>query len=60
MDHNDTRQRLTQITDPGRFEKLATAVLREADAHCRRVAHVGVNDEGKTVSSPWMESCTRQ
>ena len=52
MDHNDTRQRLTQITDPGRFEKLATAVLREADAHCRRVAHVGVNDEGKTVSSP--------
>ena len=52
MDENDTRQRLTQITDPGHFENLATAVLREEDAHCRRLAHVGVNEEGKTVSSP--------
>ena len=52
MDQNDTRQRLTQITDPGHFEKLATAVLREEDALCRRISHVGVNAEGKTVSSP--------
>ena len=52
MDENDTRQRLTQITDPGHFEKLATAVLREADVRCRRLAHVGVNAAGKTVKSP--------
>ena len=52
MDENDTRLRLTQITDPGHFEKLATAVLREEDDHCRRLAHVGVNEEGKTVRSP--------
>ena len=51
-DKNDTRQRLAQITDAGHFEKLATAVLREEDAHCRRLAHVGVNAEGKTVKSP--------
>ena len=51
-DKNDTRQRLAQITDAGHFEKLATAVLREEDAHCRRLAHVGVNVEGKTVKSP--------
>ena len=52
MDLNDTRQRLTQITDPGHFEKLATAVLREEDADCRRLAHLGVNEEGKTIRSP--------
>ena len=52
MDENNTRQRLTQITDPGLFEKLATAVLREEDADCRRLAHSGVNEEGKTIRSP--------
>ena len=50
-DEIDTRQRLAQVTDAGHFEKLATAVLREEDAHCRRLAHVGVNAEGKTVKS---------
>lgn len=52
MDENDTRRRLTEITDPGDFEKLATAVLREDDAHYRLLAHVGVNAKGKTVKSP--------
>ena len=51
MDDNDTRRRLSTITDPGHFEKLATAVLREADEHYRRFAHVGVNEQGKTVRS---------
>lgn len=50
-DENDTRQRLAQVTSAGHFEKLATAVLREEDAQCRRLAHVGVNAEGKTVKS---------
>ncbi len=49
---NETRQRLAEITDAGHFEQLATAVLREADEQCRRVAHVGVNAEGKTIKSP--------
>ena len=49
MDEFSTRQRLTQITDAGRFERLATAVLREADRDCQRVAHIGVNETGKTV-----------
>ena len=52
MDENNTRQRLTEITDAGDFEKLVTAVLREDDAHCRLLAHVGVNAKGKTVKGP--------
>ena len=52
MNVNNTRHRMSQITDPGHFEKLASAVLREADDHCRRLAHVGVNEEGKTVNAP--------
>ena len=52
MDGISTRQRLTQITDAGRFERLATAVLREVDADFRRVAHIGVNKIGKTVKGP--------
>ena len=52
MVQNETRQRLTQITDPGHFEQLATAVLREAEALCHRIVHVGINSEGKTVRSP--------
>ncbi|WP_425154673.1 ATP-binding protein [Candidatus Palauibacter sp.] len=34
------------------FEKLATAVLRELDPQYRSLVHVGVNAEGKTVTSP--------
>ena len=52
MDKTDTRRRLDRITDPGLFEELATAVLREMDPRCRLVAHVGTNPEGKTVPSP--------
>lgn len=52
MDNNDTIRRLDQVTDEGLFERLATAVLREQDPRCRRLAHVGVNAEGKTVKSP--------
>ena len=51
MDRTDTRQRLDRITDPGLFEELATAVLRELDHRCRLLAHVGTNPEGRTVRS---------
>ena len=49
---SNTRQRLAEITDAGQFEELATAVLREADERCRRVAHVGVNAAGRTIKAP--------
>ena len=52
MDNNDTMRRLDRVTDAGLFERLATAVLREQDPRCRRLAHVGVNAKGKTVKSP--------
>jgi len=51
-DENNTRRRLEQITDAGFFEALATAVLRELDPRCPRLAHVGVNADGRTVRSP--------
>ena len=51
MDRTDTRQRLDRITDPGLFEELATAVLRELDHRCGLLAHVGTNPEGRTVPS---------
>ena len=52
MNDSDTRRRLEQIADAGLFEALATAVLREQDARCLRLVHVGVNADGKTVRSP--------
>ena len=56
---NDTRRRLAEITDAGRFEELATAVLREADERCRRMAHVRCQCRRKDdQESPWMQSCT--
>ena len=47
-----TRSRLAEMTDSGRFERLANAVLREAEPDCRRMAETGVNAEGKTVKAP--------
>lgn len=40
------------MTDEGLFERLATAILREADPLCRSLGHPGVNAAGKTVKSP--------
>lgn len=47
-----TEQKLEAITDEGLFEKLATAVLREADPTYRVLIHSGVNSKGKTIKSP--------
>ena len=43
---------MAAITDQGQFERLATAVLREADSRYRLIVHTGVNLDGKTVKSP--------
>ena len=48
MDAN-TAKRLAKLTDEGTFERLATAVLREADARHAALTHPGVNADGKTV-----------
>jgi len=51
--YNDTVQALSEITDAGLFEHLATAVLRGAKPELYgNLTQPGVNAEGKTVKSP--------
>lgn len=52
METRTTQSRLDAITDDGLFERLATAVLREADPRWRTLAQSGVNLEGRTIRSP--------
>ncbi len=52
MDTGQTIQKLAQITDAGLFEKLATAILRDAEPEYRPLVHPGVNARGKTVKAP--------
>lgn len=48
----DTTKALSEITDEGLFEEVATAVLREAHPLCASLAHPGVNADGKTRKAP--------
>jgi hypothetical protein len=43
---------LADLTDEGLFERLATAVLREAHPLCAGLTHPGTNAEGMTVKAP--------
>ena len=52
MSQENTAQTLAAVTDEGLFERLATAILREADLLYRSLGHPGVNRAGKTVKSP--------
>ena len=52
MSSSRTAQEVANITDEGRFEQLATAVLRQAEPLCRNLCHVGVNAAGQTRKSP--------
>ncbi len=52
MSPEETAKALAAITDAGLFERLATAILREANPTYRSLIHTGVNIEGKTVKSP--------
>lgn len=47
-----TAERMHGITDRGKFEQLATAILRAADATYAAALHTGVNASGETVRSP--------
>lgn len=52
-DHSKTIRALSEITDEGLFERLATAVLRQAGpALYGNLTHPGMNTDGKTVKSP--------
>ena len=48
----ETAKLLSGMTDEGVFERLATAVLREADSRYVSLSHPGVDAEGKTVKAP--------
>jgi hypothetical protein len=43
---------LDAITDSGKFELIATAVLRRARPELTAIIHTGINAEGKPVPSP--------
>jgi len=47
-----TAEHLESISDTGKFEILATQVLRFLYEDCRAIVHLGVNPEGKTIPSP--------
>ena len=46
-----TAESIEGITDAGKFEILATRVLRIEDEDCRFLEHLGENATGKTISS---------
>ena len=52
MNTNRTIQALASFTDEGRFEELATTILREADPLYKSLVQTGVNVDGKTVKAP--------
>ena len=52
MEANDTTRKISEITDEALFERLATAVLREAKAEYASLLHPGVNPAGKTIKGP--------
>ncbi|RJF90646.1 hypothetical protein D3876_10545 [Sphingomonas cavernae] len=47
-----TTKALAEITDEGRFEQLALAVLHHAEPFCAALSQQGVNAAGKTRASP--------
>ena len=52
MHANRTTQALSNITDPGHFERLATAVLRASSRQYEALTHSGMNAQGKTIKGP--------
>ena len=50
--HANTLKALSDITDAGLFERLATAVLRESNSLYEPLIHTGTNTSGQTVKSP--------
>lgn len=52
-DHTETIRALSSMTDAGAFERLAMAVLRQAEpALYENLSHTGMNSDGNTVKAP--------
>jgi hypothetical protein len=49
---SSTIRKLSDMKDEAKFERLATAILREARLEYASLLHPGVNSEDKTVKSP--------
>ena len=47
-----TAEALEKITDRGKFELLATSVLRQINTEYSSLVHTGMNSAGETVVSP--------
>jgi len=47
-----TAEKIKCITDAGAFETLAVRVLREIDADCGAIIHLGINAAGKPIPGP--------
>lgn len=47
-----TAEILEAMTDRGKFELLATSILRKANKNYEAVLHLGVNAAGETIKSP--------
>jgi hypothetical protein len=52
IDSTPTRARLEAITDPGKFEALAAAVLRQAEPLYRHFIETGTNADRRPIPSP--------
>jgi hypothetical protein len=52
MSAGDTIRKLAEMTDDAAFERLVTAILREAKPEYAGLIHTGVNLSGKTVKAP--------
>ncbi|MBX9723410.1 MAG: hypothetical protein K2X81_18540 [Candidatus Obscuribacterales bacterium] len=52
MDPGPSVKALSEITDAGMFERLATAILRASEPNYEPLAHLGVNIDGTTVKAP--------
>jgi hypothetical protein len=52
MNSGETVRKLSEMTDDAAFERLVTAVLREAKPEYESLIHTGINTEGKTIKAP--------
>jgi hypothetical protein len=48
----NTAEALEAITDRGKFERLATSVLRKANKNYDAIIQTGINAQGETIKSP--------
>jgi hypothetical protein len=48
----NTAEQLETITDAGKFERLATLILRKADGNYKAIIQHGINAKGQPIASP--------